>query len=88
VSADTWATNRAFAEADGLEFPLLSDWPDGQAIAAFGVGRAGSSTAARVTFVFDTGGVVRAIIDAAGDVEAHAIGALEAVRALADATSS
>jgi peroxiredoxin Q/BCP len=88
VSADTWAANGGFAEAQGLEFPLLSDWPEGKTIAAFGVGREGSTTASRVTFVFDADGVVQAIIDDARDMEAHPVGALEAVRRLAGAPSS
>ena len=83
MSADTWAANGGFAEAQGLEFPLLSDWPEYRTIAAFGVQREGSTTATRVTFVFDAQGVVRAVIDDARDMDAHAAGALEAVRRLA-----
>lgn len=49
VSIDSWASNGAFAESQGIEFPLLSDWPDGPTIEAFGVGREGSPTASRVS---------------------------------------
>jgi len=83
VSADTWAANGGFAEAQGIEFPLLSDWPENKTIAAFGVDREGSTTAMRATFVFDTGGVVQAVIDDPRDMDAHPVGALEAVKRLA-----
>ena len=83
VSADTWASQGAFAEQNGIEFPLLSDWPGKQTIAAFGVAAEGSDVARRVTFVFDAGGVVRAVIDEPREMQAHPDGALEAVRALA-----
>ena len=43
----------------------------------------GSDVARRVTFVFDAGGVVRAVIDEPREMQAHPDGALEAVRALA-----
>lgn len=83
VSADTWASLGAFAEQNGIEFPLLSDWPDNGTMRAFGARTEGSEVAARVTFVFDTGGIVRAVIDDPGDMEAHPEGALKAVRELA-----
>ena len=83
VSADTFASQGAFAEKNGIEFPLLSDWPDSKTIAAFGIGRDGAPTANRTTFVFDPEGVVRAVIDDAGDMQAHPVGALAAVRELA-----
>ena len=83
VSTDTWASQGAFAEKNGIEFPLLSDWPDYKTIGAFGVQREGSSVATRATFVFDAGGVVRAVIDDQRNMQAHPDGALEAVKELA-----
>ena len=83
VSADTWASQGAFAAQNGIELPLLSDWPRYEAIAAFGVSTDGSTVARRATFVFDADGVVRAVIDEPRDMQAHPDGALEAVRALA-----
>ena len=71
VSSDSFASQGAFAEKNGIEFPLLSDWPDSKTIAAFGIGRDGAPTANRVTFVFDAEGVVRAVID---DAEAQLVG--------------
>jgi peroxiredoxin len=82
VSADTWATQGAFADDLGLEFPLLSDWPSNRTIATFGVERDGGPTAQRVTFVFDEAGFLRSIIDDASDMQAHPDGAVEAVQQL------
>ena len=82
VSTDTWASQGAFAEKNGIDFPLLSDWPDYRTIAAFGVVREGSSVATRSTFVFDTDGVVQAVIDDQRNVQVHPDGALEAVKRL------
>lgn len=85
VSTDTWATQGAFAKELGLEFPLLSDWPNGRTVAAFGVQREQGPTARRVTFVFDAGGVLREVIDDERSMEAHPEGALAAVRRIAEA---
>jgi peroxiredoxin len=83
VSADTFASQGAFAEANGITFPLLSDWPDFATIAAFGVGREGSTIAQRATFVFDAEGVLQAVVDDPRDMNAHPAGALAAVKAIA-----
>ena len=85
VSADTFASQGAFAEANGITFPLLSDWPEFETIAAFGVGREGSTIAQRATFVFDADGVLQAEVDDARDMNAHPQGALAAVKAIAGA---
>ena len=87
VSADTWATQGAFSEDLGLEFPLLSDWPDRKTIATFGVEREAGPTARRVTFVFDAEGVLRDVIDDEREMSAHPDGAVEAVRRLVDAAA-
>ena len=79
ISADTFASQGAFAERNGITFPLLSDWPAFQTISTFGVGMEGSNVAQRTTFVFDADGVLRTVIDAPGDPTAHATGALAAV---------
>lgn len=83
VSADSWASQAAFAEKNDIEFPLLSDWPKGETMEAFGVLRGEGPTALRRTFVFDAEGVVRAIIEDERDMEAHPVGALAAVQELA-----
>lgn len=82
VSADTFASQGAFGEANGITFQLLSDWPDLATIDTFGVRREGSQTAMRATFVFDADGVLQAVIDDQRDMNAHPQGALEAVKAI------
>ena len=83
VSADTWATQGAFAEAIGAEFPILSDWPNYRTIAAFGVGAERGPTAMRVTFVFNADGVLAERFEEQGDMDAHPAFALDAVKRLA-----
>lgn len=85
VSADTWATQGAFSRELGLEFPLLSDWPNYRTIEAFGVQRESGPTARRVTFIFDAEGVLREIVDDEREMDAHSEGAVAAVKRLASA---
>ena len=60
VSCDPVFTLRAFAEHDGLTFPLLSDfWPHGQAASAYGVFNAVRGCPQRSTFVIDKDGLLR-----------------------------
>ncbi|MEU2158133.1 peroxiredoxin [Streptomyces sp. NPDC019396] len=60
VSTDSMHTLRVFAEQEGLEFPLLSDfWPHGEAARAYGVFAEDKGCAVRGTFVIDKSGVVR-----------------------------
>jgi peroxiredoxin len=60
VSCDPMFALRAFAERDGLTFPLLSDfWPHGEVATAYGVFDAERGCAARSTFIVDRRGVLR-----------------------------
>ncbi|QNN54768.1 peroxiredoxin [Nocardioides mesophilus] len=60
VSCDPMFTLRAFADRDGLTFPLLSDfWPHGAVAAAYGVFDEVNGCARRSSFVIDRAGVVR-----------------------------
>ncbi|MEU1051830.1 peroxiredoxin [Streptomyces sp. NPDC005876] len=60
VSNDSIHTLRVFAEQEGLEYPLLSDfWPHGEVSRAYGVFDEGKGCAVRGTFVIDREGVVR-----------------------------
>ena len=60
ISCDTVASLRVFAEKEGLNYPLLSDfWPHGDAAKAFGVFNDALGAADRGTFVIDKSGVVR-----------------------------
>ncbi|MEU3945220.1 peroxiredoxin [Streptomyces sp. NPDC029526] len=60
VSNDSIHTLRVFAEQEGLEYPLLSDfWPHGAASRAYGVFDEAKGCAVRGSFVIDKEGVVR-----------------------------
>jgi mycoredoxin-dependent peroxiredoxin len=60
VSNDSPFALRVFADQEGLEYPLLSDfWPHGEASRAFGVFDEEKGCAVRGTFIIDTEGVVR-----------------------------
>jgi mycoredoxin-dependent peroxiredoxin len=60
VSCDSIFTLRAFAEAERLTVPLLSDfWPHGAVAASYGVFDTGRGRADRSTFIVDAGGLVR-----------------------------
>ena len=60
VSCDPMHSLRAYAEHDGLEFPLLSDfWPHGEVAAAYGVLNDKRGCANRSSFIVDKQGVLR-----------------------------
>jgi len=60
VSTDAPFSLRVFAEREGLEYPLLSDfWPHGAASRAYGVFDEEKGCAVRGTFIIDKEGMVR-----------------------------
>jgi mycoredoxin-dependent peroxiredoxin len=60
ISCDSVPTLKEFAEKEGLEFTLLSDfWPHGDVAKAYGVFWEKTGFATRGTFIIDTDGVVR-----------------------------
>ncbi|MGW3953365.1 peroxiredoxin [Streptomyces sp. NPDC004752] len=60
VSNDSIHTLRVFAEQEGLQYPLLSDfWPHGETSRAYGVFAEDKGCAVRGTFIIDKEGVVR-----------------------------
>jgi peroxiredoxin len=60
ISCDTVASLRVFAEREGFEYPLLSDyWPHGDVAKAYGVFNETLGAADRGTFVIDKQGIVR-----------------------------
>ena len=60
VSCDPMHTQRAWAEAEKYEFPLLSDfWPHGDVARAYGVFSDTMGAAIRGTFLVDRDGVLR-----------------------------
>lgn len=69
VSVDSMYALRVFAEQQGLEFPLLSDfWPHGATARSYGVFHEDAGAAVRGTFVIDTAGVVRwSVVNGIGD---------------------
>jgi peroxiredoxin len=60
VSVDSSFTHRAWADAEGFQFGLLSDfWPHGSVASLYGVFEAERGIAVRGTFIIDKDGVVR-----------------------------
>lgn len=60
ISCDPRWSLRAYAEAQGYRFPLLSDfWPHGEVARAYGVFDEGAGRAERGTFLVDSAGVLR-----------------------------
>ena len=60
VSCDPMHAQRAWAEAEKYEFPLLSDfWPHGDVARSYGVFNENTGFAIRGTFLVDTAGVLR-----------------------------
>ena len=60
ISTDPTYSLRVFADTDGLNFPLLSDfWPHGAVASAYGVFDAELGVARRSSFVVDREGIVR-----------------------------
>lgn len=83
ISPDGVDTQRAFADKNGFDYPLLSD-PDGTVARRYGVRRSGPlgalSRTRRTTFVIGTGGRIRHKASSEVRMEAHADGALQALR--------
>ncbi|WIY02317.1 peroxiredoxin [Amycolatopsis mongoliensis] len=69
VSVDTPFSLKAWAEKEGYQFPLLSDfWPHGEVAKAYGVFNEQAGLAVRGTFLIDQDGVVRfAEVNAPGE---------------------
>ena len=60
VSCDPMFSLRAWAEAEGYEFPLLADfWPHGEVARAYGVFNDKVGAATRGSFLVDEAGVLR-----------------------------
>ena len=60
ISTDPTYSLRVFADTDGLNFPLLSDfWPHGAVATSYGVFDAELGVARRSSFVVDRTGLVR-----------------------------
>ena len=76
ISCDPVYSLRAFADAEGLNFPLLSDfWPHGAVSRAYGVFDEQKGSPRRSSYVVDKQGRIRWAVHNAGsearDIEAH-----------------
>ena len=64
ITCDTRFVHKKWAEDQGFEFPLLSDfWPHGATSRTYGSFNEEKGVANRMTYVLDETGVVREIID-------------------------
>lgn len=74
VSCDTEAALRVYAEQQGYEFALLSDfWPHGEVARRYGVFLEDRGFARRGTFVLDRDGVVRwSVVNSPSDARSTA----------------
>ncbi len=86
VSLDDVATQKRFAAANELPYPLLSD-PDGSAARKFGVLAPGGRFARRVTFVVDPEGIVRHV-DSSVDVVRHGADLADVIAGLREAAEA
>lgn len=63
ITTDTLHSNRRWAEDQGFEFPILSDfWPHGAVAQAYGCFNPAIGVAMRSTYILDDVGVVKEII--------------------------
>jgi peroxiredoxin len=69
ISVDPVASLRAFAEQNGFDYPLLSDfWPHGEVSKAYGVFFEPRGFATRGTFIIDKDGIIRwSVVNTPGD---------------------
>jgi peroxiredoxin len=74
VSVDSTAVQKAWADQQGYEFPILADfWPHGGLARAYGVFEETKGRALRATFVIDKTGVVRwSVVNAIPDARDQA----------------
>ncbi len=84
ISCDHFFANRAFADAQDLEFSVLSDfWPHGDVSRAYGIFNEDVGVAERGTYIVDSGGIMRWKVEQ-GIGEARDLGAYrEALATLA-----
>ena len=69
ISCDPMYAQRAFAEQEGYNFPVLADfWPHGEVAKAYGVFEESRGCATRGTFVIDKEGILRwQVVNGLGD---------------------
>ncbi|NQW05867.1 MAG: peroxiredoxin [SAR202 cluster bacterium] len=69
ISCDAMYAQKAFAEKEGYEFPVLADfWPHGAVAKAYGIFNEDRGCAIRGTFIIDRQGVLRwQVVNGLGD---------------------
>lgn len=84
ITCDNLPSNKAWADAEGFTFPILSDfWPHGAVTTSYGCFNERIGVAHRSTFVIDSEGLVRDVIASDSLGQARPFGAyVEAVAAL------
>ncbi len=82
ISVDSFAAAGEFQEKLGLEFPLLSDFPNNEAGKAYGVFNAEAGINGRVSFVIDNDRVIRDVYEEMRDPESHPTHVLEVLKTL------
>lgn len=82
ISMDSVAKQDEFAQANGLDYPLLSD-SAGSVAEAYGVRRRLVTPVRRATFVVDRDQVVREVVTSEINMDVHADRALAALSGLA-----
>ena len=89
ISVDGAWCHAAYAKARNLHFPLLADFePKGEVSRQFGAYRYGDGHSERALFVLDENGVVRWSFVSPVNVNPGADGILDALEALAPATTA
>ena len=72
VSTDSKQVQKAWADAEGYQFPVLSDhWPHGEAAKAYGVFNGAAGCANRATFLVGQDGVIVDAFESGGLGEAR-----------------
>jgi len=79
ISTDDVSAQKGFTDAEGLDYPLLSD-SDGAVASAYGVRRRYITPVKRATFVIGADGMVRDVITSELNFTVHADKALESLR--------
>lgn len=87
ISVDSFAAAGEFAAKLGLDFPLLSDFPQNQTGRDYGVFNEAAGIHNRVTVVIGKDRVVRGIYAEPRDFESHPVHALEILREMGEDVS-
>jgi peroxiredoxin len=87
ISVDSYAVAGEFEAKLGLDFPLLSDFPQNRTGRDYGVFNEAFGVNNRVTVVIDRDRIVRGIYAEPRDFESHPVHALEVLATMGEDTS-